>query len=59
MSMGKEEIALNITLKPIENGLVLALRKPENESSEVNSNTAASVGEFYNTILNTIKPYER
>ena len=59
MSLSKEEIALQITLKAIEHDLVLMLLSPDKGAGEVNSLTANSIAEVYNNILSGIKAYER
>lgn len=51
--MNYNEIALQITLKAIEHGMIF---KGKGESvSEINEKTANEVGKFYNSIYNAIE----
>lgn len=59
MSISREEIALQITLKAIEHDLVLMLGSPDKGAGEINILTAHSIAEVYNNILSDIKAYER
>lgn len=51
MSISREELALQLTLKALENGLVLPLLSHDDGPGEINTKTAYSVAEFYNNIF--------
>jgi hypothetical protein len=54
MSTSREELALQLTLKALENNLILQMYSPDKGPGEINSQTAYSVAEFYNNIFQAL-----
>lgn len=53
--MSKTDIALQLTIKMIENGLITRIVTPDNSASDVNLHTANSVSQVYQSILDSLK----